>query len=284
MPRIYASNTNGLRVEITLAQRHMRWLDAKSRNTLIRSAFEGAGVAWISAFLPKRFTDYVRRQPFNYPKHGAGWLAKKLRSATKGDLYTAWQKTKARDFMGWDPFADGAIGKVPGLLLDMWIRDHPGMYKYRRLSRYIQIGEGNKVRADIMRWAKKRSYEIASNLSADGIMLPLVMDGTTREAALGGARSQATVTTKKARLTITIPRGHAIPQRYSDIISMLPEWEFNYIRQHFAANLKAAISPLANARMAGIMAGIATKKAASDARMESRVASRVQSLAQRKVK
>lgn len=276
MARIYASVQNGMRVEIQIADQQMRWLDRKSRNVIIRDSFQGAGQEWIPQYLPDRFTSYVRQAPFNYPKKHASWYAQKLRKASTGELHAIWARIKARDFMGWDPFAAGAYNHIPRQLVAKWVADHPGMYKTRRLSRFIQTGEGKKVHADLMRWAKKRVKEIANNLNTDGVMLPLVMDGVTRKAALSGAYAKAIATAKKAQLTITIPRGHAMPQRYADIISRLPEWEFNFIRQRFAARLASAMSPLANARLEKIRAGIAAKKAASDAKMEARVAARMQ--------
>lgn len=231
--KIYSSNTNGIRVEINAQGTALRLFSARDRNATVREGLVSAGQAWLREFKPKRFTPYITRRPFTYPKLPVGLGAKKLRTAKAGPLVGTWERIRRREFMGWDPWSDGA---PPERLERWWKQRNPNEYGWQIFAR-------KRLRADLRRWAKKRvREEIVPNLIKDEMILPLVHEGKLRDLFSRAAAARATATTKRARLTITIPRGDRQAARVNTNLSRLPYWEFDFIRRHFRAALVAGIN------------------------------------------
>jgi hypothetical protein len=250
--KIYSSNTNGMRVEIDAQGPALALFSARDRNAIVRTAQEVAGRAWIREFLPKRFTPYVTRRPFTYPKMPTGLAAVKLRTVTTGPLAGTWQRIKAREFMGWDPWSSQA---PPERLQLQWMQRNPGQYskRYGVIARTLRmIGrERKRLRADLRRWAKKRvREEIVPNLIKDEVIVPLVREGALRDRFSKASNARATATARRARLTITIPRGDRQAARVNTQLTRLPFWEFDFIRRQFRGALVDGIAGRFMARSA----------------------------------
>jgi hypothetical protein len=247
---IYSSQGNGIRVEIDAQGPALKLFKTRERNALVRDAMAAAGGRWIhepvqgQSFLDKRFTPYVTRRPFGYPKEPVGLASRKLRLAEEGPLVGMWQRICARNFHGWDPWS---AKPPPERLQEEWMRRNPGEYTKRKgiIARTLRmIGrERKRLRADVRRWAKQRvRKEIIPNLIKDELILPLVHEDKLRKGFSRGARARATSTTNRSRLIITIPRGNRQAATVNRVLTKLPYWEFNFIRKQFTIALIKGIN------------------------------------------
>ncbi len=249
---IYSSQTNAIRVELQARGPKMEFLfSTKERNSMVRRALVVAGRGWIAKFLPLRFTGYVTRAPFYYPKSPTGLGSSKLRTAQKGPLAASWARIKESDFFGWDPFGDQA---PPRKLQEWWMARNGSRYGWMRKTRFGLGMVVRKVRKDIRAWAKQRVKEYATNMIADGQILPLVREGDLRDVFSKSARAEATSTTRRSRLSVIIPRKDRVNARVGTTLSKLPYWEFDAIKADFVAALDAEISG-GESRAAGLLAG-----------------------------
>jgi hypothetical protein len=268
--KLYSSQSNGLRVEIDAQGTAMALFDRRSRNGITRAALEAAGNKWLIVWHPKRFTPYVTRQPFGYPKRPIGLATAKLRAddATP-DLRSAWMRIKNREFFGWDPWGHQP---PPRKLEEWWIDRNRSRYGIIRRTRFRLGGVIKLARKDIRRWAKKRTREYAGNLADDGMILPLVQSGQLRDKFSKQARAEATSTAKRSRLTIVMPRGDRQSSTVNRILTMLPYWEYDYIRRNFRAELIGGIAntfmsqaPTPTPAAPGIASGFLQQRAANSA-------------------
>lgn len=237
--KIYSSNTNAIRVEIDAKGPALALFSTRHRNAIVRDALVVAGRAWIREFLPKRFTPYVTRRPFTYRKLPVGLAAEKLRSAERGALPAVWRNVVNQQFMGWDPWSSQP---PPERLQLQWMQRNPNEYSKRKgiIARTLRmIGrERKRLRADLRRWAKKRiREEVVPNLIKDEIILPLVREGDLRDRFSKAAQARAISTAKRARLTITIPRGNRQAATVNKNLTRTPYWEFDYVVKQFRTAL-----------------------------------------------
>lgn len=238
MPTVYATGNGAVRARIEASGSALSLFRTGERNAIIRDALVFAGNAWLGKFKPLRFTDYVQRAPFGYPKRAVGLSTKKLRMATAPPLSTLWEGIKKREFMGWDPWGSQPIPRA--LERQFYMRDR-AKYTYSTGFKKGRI-HWRILHADIVQWAKNRTREYAANLADDGVMLPLVMSGKLRDEYSATARATATATATRARLTITIPRGDRQNKWAVKILGMLPVWEFNAIVKWFGSALQEGLS------------------------------------------
>jgi len=234
------------------------------RNRIIRNALVAGGREWISLFLPLRFTKYITRGPFLYPKAPIGLASDKLRTAGKGPLKAAWGRIKDRDFFGWDPFG---LQPPPRKLEDWWMARNRSRYGDIRNTRFLIGGTVRKARKDIRRWAKQRIKEYVANMIEDDRIMPLVREGDLRDVFSKAASARATSTTKRARLKIVIPRANRVNARVGRTLSTLPYWEFDVIRRTFKSTLDAEIAdrfmaaaPVPTQQPQGVAAGFLARR------------------------
>lgn len=247
-----------IRAEINYQAPALSIFRVSRRNALARTAFEKAGQAWITNFLPKRFTPYVMGGPFGYGKRKPAWLAAKLRTTKSGNLLQKWETIKRRDFDGWDPWSSQP---PPASLVQKWVERNPERYKRRRgvIGFVLQLSQSRSAMFHIRKWAKDRTREYAANFQADGIILPLVRSGELRDTHAKQARGVATATARRVRLTMTIPRGGRQSQVVNRVLSTLPYWEHDYITKNFIDNYREAIRIDTNEHRAGQFRAMATK-------------------------
>jgi hypothetical protein len=239
--KIYSSNTNGMRVEIDVQGPALTLFSARDRNAVVRDAQVAAGRGWLREFLPKRFTPYVTRRPFTYRKLPVGLASAKLRGAEQKNIppMPQWRGIINREFMGWDPWSSKA---PPERLQLQWMQRNPNEYSKRKgiIATTLRIikRERKRLKQDLRRWAKRRiREEIVPNLIKDEIILPLVHTGLLRDRFSKAAQARAVATAKRARLTITIPRGNRQAANVNAQLTRLPYWEFDFIRHQFRAAL-----------------------------------------------
>lgn len=190
---------------------------AKDRNQLVRWAMIAGGDAWRSAFLPQRFTNYVMRRPFGYPKHSDGFFKNKARRM--GLLKSLCDKF----LQGWDPWAQGA--SFPFQLFLSWKRNNAGAYRQTR-------AENDRAKRDFRNWAKRLLMNQVAEMKAKGVFQPLVESGQLRESAISKSRATATATATRGNLTIKVPYPGARHPSVAGIIRALPEWEVRFISKH----------------------------------------------------
>jgi hypothetical protein len=233
MPEVYATGNGSIRARINASGAALSLFRAGERNRIIRESLVFAGNMWLGNFKPRRFTDYVQRKPFSYPRRPIGLATTKLRSAKEGPLFDLWQGIKLREFRGWDPWSPISI---PRQLEEDFLRRDRSRYLYQVGPKKGRV-HWRVLHHEIRAWAKKRTRECAANLADDGVMLPLVMEGKLRDEYSKKSRATATATAKRARLTITIPRGDRQNKWAVRILGMLPVWEFNQIVKWFGSAL-----------------------------------------------
>jgi hypothetical protein len=236
--QVYATGNGSIRARIDASGAALSLFRAGDRNRIIRDALVVAGNMWLGKFKPLRFTDYVQRKPFGYPRRPVKLATLKLRTAEKPPLSTLWAGIKQREFMGWDPW--GPIQMPQALEAKFYQRDR-AKYTYAAGLKKGRI-HWRLLHEDIRKWAKDRTREYAANLADDGVMMPLVLDGKLRDEYSKNARATATATAKRARLTITIPRGDRQNKWAVRILGMLPVWEFNEINKAFGLALQRGIA------------------------------------------
>ncbi len=237
MADVYATGNGAIRARIDASGAALSLFRAGERNKIIREALVYAGNMWLGKFKPLRFTEYVQRKPFGYPRRPVGLATTKLRMATEPPLSTLWQGIKQREFGGWDPWGPQ---RVPPILEKQFLFKDRAKYTYS-VGPFKGRTHWRVLHEDIRKWAKDRTREYAANLADDGIMLPLVMDGKLRDEYSKASRATATATATRARLTITIPRGDRQNKWAVRILGMLPVWEFNEIVRWFGVALQAGL-------------------------------------------
>jgi hypothetical protein len=248
MTEVYATGNGAIRARILASGSALAIFSVSERNKIIKGALEWAGNMWLGKFKPLRFTEYVQRKPFGYPKRPVGLATNKLRTAKEPPLSTLWTGIKNREFGGWDPWGNQ---RVPRALEVLWLHRDRAKYTYS-VGLFKGRTHWRLLHEDIRKWAKNRTREYAANMAEDGVMLPLVMDGKLRDEYSKMSRARATSTATRSRLTITIPRGDRQNKWAVRILGMLPVWEFNEIVKWFGGALQQ-----------GLERGIAARFAAS---------------------
>ncbi len=210
----------------------LAFLDRKAANDVIRGAMNLVAGDWVQTFLPKRFTDYVDRDPFPYPGHRLGFFINKARRmGVLKQLIDSLPMTK-----GWDPWGPD---KPDLLLIIEWKRQHPGKYN--------RIGSGPGLISDMRRNAKDQISKIIDEMWGKGIFQPLVESGLLRKTVMQGVKFRSTVTANSQKLYITMP----IPLRSNQekgkggisptvgaVLRTVPHWEISW----FAKKLERAMA------------------------------------------
>lgn len=209
------------------------FLTDRNRNALIARAMEASGKQWGDVFLPKRFTDYVDRAPFPYPRHRDGFYVSKARRM--GILAPVFQRL----FGGWDPWSSDKP-KLP--LIIEWKKLNPGKYNgYDATSRLFN---------DLRNNCKRRVTEIVLERLSE--FMPLVESGLLRKTVLSRVAYRATATSNKQTLRITMPRPTYPAQRekgkfgssptVGNVLGTLPHWEVTWFAKKLSANLASALA------------------------------------------
>lgn len=216
-----------IRWAITSQESALHLFRRSEQNRMIRIALRLAGRAWIKAFLPQRFTDYVKRKPFPYgASRNAGFYVNKARRM--GILAGILQ----RNFNGWDPWSPTKPG--PALIED-WKRRHPGKY------RFSVTGQFSGLIGDLRANAKRMVREIVTEMASDGVFDPLVESGALRTSARR-ARARSTATSNKAQIRISVPFPGPRNPKVGDTIRTMPRWEVAFIARQTKAALVRALN------------------------------------------
>ena len=99
-----------------------------------------------------------------------------------------------------------------------------------------------RLGSDMRKWAKKIIVHQLRKVADAGKILPLVESGDLRGKYAIKANARAIATATRSRLTVTIPRGDRQSKRVNDILSKLPQWEFDYIVRQFREGMKAHLA------------------------------------------
>lgn len=239
---VAASQQGPIRAQLVAKDGEMILFSRAERNAIVRAALFDGGEAWRAAFLPKRFTKYVEREPFCYGKRTAGFFAKKLREADgkSGVLSTIFTRICISRFFGWNPW--DANQRIPDALIRKWKAENPGMYRNKRGLSVLSKTESKRMYADIRRWAKGVVREYAKNLDADGIILPLVLTGALRKLATGSSRTVPVSTASKQQIKLVIPVADRQADTVNRVLRTLPEWEIAYIAKKVGETLGIILS------------------------------------------
>lgn len=241
MPAVYATGNGAIRARIEESGSGLSLFRTAERNRIIRDSLISAGTQWLSKFRPLRFTEYVHRAPFNYPRRPVGLASKKLRTAVPGSpLGQIYKRLLISRFYGWDPFIE-TTAYIPDALTRKWLAMNQGRYAKGRYFGGLSRSGAKTARKDIRAWARRIVRDYAGNLAEDGVILPLVFTGSLRAEKFGASQARATATQKWARLTITIPRGDRQAERVVQVLGTLPVWEFNQIVKWFGTALHAGM-------------------------------------------
>ena len=198
----------------------------KNRKEMIGHSLKAAGFAWGKVFLPQRFSHYVDRRPFPYPRHRLGFfLNKAKRMGIVKTIISRLSTTR-----GWDPWSSE---KPPFSLIMEWKKLNPDKYKNRGDYGASQTG----LIADMRQNAKRSVMEVLDEMWGDGKFIPLVESGTARSTAMNGFKVRATVGPNKQRIEIKIPFGHPINATVGKTVRTVPEWEVKWVAKQFSKNL-----------------------------------------------
>lgn len=229
-----------LRTGLIANEKALFFLKKSVRNRFVRGALVHAGDRWIGGFLPKRFTDYVKRQPFGYREHSVKGLTKKTRRM--GLL----QEMLNQYLAGWDPWS---AEQPPQSRFLVWLKTEQAGGRHR----WSAGGFWRSARREFRVWAQKM---IESKVEAlRDRVTPLVSTGRLRDMALANATARATVTGKRETLTVTIPRPvdvktgkngrQRIVVRGSDIVlrclTLIPSWENQFVAAQFKEALTESL-------------------------------------------
>jgi len=218
MVEVYSSKSNAIRLTIDARGPLLAVFKDGPRRKIVKNAMTTAGLVLVAKFWWKRFTNYVQRKPFGYPKRAPKLAAKKLRNGKSAELTKLWDGFKERTFYGWDPWGHESM---PPKLIQYYAEMNKGAYRNT-------VEERKRMYADLRRWAKKKSMEYASNLFDDGFMLPLVESGTLRDSAMTKTKVRSTVkATYMAECKISTPRAGRQNKLAVHILGTLPSWEFD---------------------------------------------------------
>jgi hypothetical protein len=237
MAQVYSTSSNNIRTTINASGLLEAIFNVRERNKIIKQSMLSAGQQLVVKFWAKRFTSYVVRAPFSYPKKPVKLGVKKLRGQSLGNesssigLGQLWTRIKQREFFGWDPWSSYPI---PDELFKKWITENSGQYG-RTKDEYA------RARSDLRRWAKKRTHEYAANLIEDEVILPLVDSGLLRKLATQNTSVKAVSTQKRSRCTIATPRGGRQNKLAVRILGTLPSWEFDAFVRDMNVALKENI-------------------------------------------
>lgn len=199
----------------------------KNRKELVGQSLRQACFAWGKVFLPKRFSHYVERRPFPYPRHRLGFFLGKARRM--GIVKAIIQRLSTT--RGWDPWKPD---RPPFQLIIEWKKMHPGKYQ-------AGPNETNLI-CDMRKNAKRMVMEIIEEMWEDGKFIPLVESGTARAKATMGFKIRTVVNNTKQEATIRIPFGHPTASTVGATVRTLPTWEVAWIAKRLDEQLEARLN------------------------------------------
>jgi len=254
--KVVAQGTNGpIRWAVEMQGPALALFPRSTQNEMVRGALEVAGKQWGAVFLPKRFSHYVDRSPFPYPRHRDGFYLNKARRM--GILQPIFQKL----FMGWDPWS---ANRPPDALITDWKRKNPSKYRFSITGSY------SGLIADLRANSKRMIFEIVRDMNGDDKFLPLVESGSARKSVLTNVSYRATATAKRQKLRISMPLGLRPGQEagkggtsktVTEVLQTMPGWEVRWLGKKFAENLTLR---LANRGYSVDARGMVTERAAPD--------------------
>lgn len=235
--KVVVQGTNGpIKWAIVAQGPALELFSASDRNEMVRAALEVAGKQWGAAFLDKRFTHYVDRSPFPYPRHRDGFYLNKARRM--GILVPIFKRL----FMGWDPWSSD---KPPLALIADWKKKNPGKYRFSVTG--LQGGLISDLRAN----SKRMIFEIVREMNGDDKFLPLVESGSARKSVLTTVSYTATATAKRQKLRIAMPLGlrpgqvagkGGTSKTVVEVLQTMPGWELRWLGKKFSENLALRLS------------------------------------------
>lgn len=200
------------------------------RNRIVRAALMEAGSAWITNFLGQRFTDYVKRAPFNYR------TSKNSRRALELPQVQAAMRAQLG---GWNPFTQTFWPQATQPIFMAWRVRNP-QFMARGPNGKQTKESMHKQRQAFTAWAKGLLETIINKFG--GSLLPFVFTGDFRHVALSNARPQAIARGGRAELLIRVPQPHPIQERFVAIFRTIPVWEGEYVFLQAQANIQSILS------------------------------------------
>jgi hypothetical protein len=231
MVRVASGQGGPLRWALDFQGPALDFLLEKNRKELVGFSLKAAGFDWGKVFLPKRFSHYVERHPFPYPRHRLGFYYNKARRmGIVAGIIKRLTVTK-----GWDPWS---TDKPPFSLIMEWKAMNPEKYKNRGDYGASQTGLITDMRAN----AKRSVMEVIDEMWGDGVFVPLVEKGVARKTATSGFKVRATVGKNKQRIQIKIPFGHPTNRVVGNTVRTAPAWEVNWIAKRFTKHMVDRLS------------------------------------------
>jgi hypothetical protein len=218
----------------------------RDRNLILRGCLTEAGNAWITEYLPRRFTSYARTALGYYgPEHLSA--AELYRAARAAGHVRAVQEAALQ---GWDPFRH-FYPPVPHSQFPPFTRWYAANGYHAEGARYRSPGARRNwwihVRREFTRWARRlvrhqALRRLGVNPDALPAKVPFLKTGDLRTTGLAGARSVATSTdTRGAQVRILIPRPHPMPASAGVVFARIPPAEEALIQDTFRATVDREI-------------------------------------------
>ena len=220
-------------------------------NRAIKAALIDAGRDWISAALPKRFSDFaVSRLGYDAKKmHKVETREDKIRRAialmrTNGQ-YERIVKTACAQWGGWDPTYKGG---PPAEVWRKWSSEalksgkikvsNSGDWKTARQKMRKEVIEQSRVREKVRNFAIDEYVDAGQDVAP----IPLFETGALEKFAKRNARPDAKTTGGRAELAIRIPKPHALGAKESAVLGKSTPEEAQQVSAVFTAQMEAFVA------------------------------------------
>jgi hypothetical protein len=180
-------------------------------------------------FIKLRFTSYINRAPWSYPKRSVGFNINKSRRADqegkRAKETPSLQSILDGYLEGWDPWSNT---KPPASVIKRVKEKFPGRFVFTITGQWSGLWHECRVYGkDIV-----RSYVRVIAGTSNGY-LPLVQSGDLRKTAQTGIPRATYVTTRGIRGTLPIPFPGPRAKGVGNILRLVSDWEMDSIIKSF---------------------------------------------------
>lgn len=197
----------------------------KEANAVNRDAMIAALDEFKWKFIPLRFTGYIQRAPWSYPKRGVGFNIKKSRRVDEsgGKATPSFDRIKLAVCFGWDPWSNE---RPPDEIIRIVKANNPGKF------RFSITGAWNGLWAECRRWGKDQIKKAVNDFMGKDFYRPFVQSGDLRRTVTMN-KPYATATATGIRGTLPLPFPGPRNPKIGPSLRTLSDWELEYIIKEF---------------------------------------------------
>jgi hypothetical protein len=197
-------------------------------NQVNREALTAALEDFKLKFIPIRFTKYVERAPWSYPKRHVGFNIRKSRRVDEsgGKATPSFDRIKLAVCFGWDPWSNE---KPPKEVVRIVKANNPGKF------RFSITGAWSGLWAECRRWGKDHIKKAVNDFMGKDFYRPFVQSGDLRKSAVLG-KARTTVSKIGIHGVLPIPFPGPRSPYIGPVIRTLSDWELEYIIKSFNRN------------------------------------------------